>query len=161
MQNKGLVNISHFADRGLNITKDTLIIDSLFFTAQVSIDATWINDRDQFLGQMMVGKRIQISKMIAWRMRFFMVKTEFQVIKVQTTDTIYRTRREPKKNLIAAHMRLVSTKQPNSEVSFNNSQNKATKREFFTRSQSRFSFWTWVTWYNTMAKGRIKSSLYI
>ena len=49
MQNKGLVNISHFADRGLNITKDTLIIDSLFFTAQVSIDATWINDRDQFL----------------------------------------------------------------------------------------------------------------
>ena len=49
IQNKSLVNISHFADRGLNIANDTLIVDSLFFAVQVSIKTTWLNDRDQFL----------------------------------------------------------------------------------------------------------------
>ena len=49
MQNKALCWISHKADRPLNITVDTLIIDSIFLTVQSSTKATWLNDRDQFL----------------------------------------------------------------------------------------------------------------
>jgi hypothetical protein len=49
MQNKGLCWISHKADRPLNITANTLIVDSIFLTVQSSIKATWLNDRDQFL----------------------------------------------------------------------------------------------------------------
>ncbi|TAF45504.1 MAG: hypothetical protein EAZ51_08480 [Sphingobacteriales bacterium] len=49
MQNKALCWISHKADRPLNITLNTLIIDCIFLTVQSSIKATWLNDRDQFL----------------------------------------------------------------------------------------------------------------
>ncbi len=49
MQNKALCWISHKADRPLNITADTLIVDSIFLTVQSSTKATWLNDRDQFL----------------------------------------------------------------------------------------------------------------
>ena len=49
MQNKGLCWVGNTAERGLAITKDTIIVDSIFFAAQKSIEATWLNDRDQFL----------------------------------------------------------------------------------------------------------------
>jgi hypothetical protein len=49
MQNKALCWISHNADRPLNITANTLIVDSIFLTVQSSTKATWLNDRDLFL----------------------------------------------------------------------------------------------------------------
>lgn len=48
MQNKSLCYIAMTAGRGLNISKDTLIRDSVFLAVQSSIKATWINDRDPF-----------------------------------------------------------------------------------------------------------------
>ena len=49
MQNKGLCWIGVSAERGLNITIETIIYDCIFFTVQSATDATWLNDRDQFL----------------------------------------------------------------------------------------------------------------
>jgi len=49
MQNKALCWISHNADRPLDITANTLIVDSIFLTVQSSTKANWLNDRDQFL----------------------------------------------------------------------------------------------------------------
>ena len=48
MQNKSLCYFAIEAGRGLNISQDTIIIDSIFLTVQSSINATWINDRDPF-----------------------------------------------------------------------------------------------------------------
>jgi hypothetical protein len=48
MQNKSLCYFAIEAGRGLNISQDTIIIDSVFLTVQSSINATWINDRDPF-----------------------------------------------------------------------------------------------------------------
>lgn len=48
MQNKSLCYFAISAGRGLNITKNTLIFDSIFLTIQSSITATWLNDRDPF-----------------------------------------------------------------------------------------------------------------
>jgi hypothetical protein len=48
MQNKSLCYLAITADRGLNISINTLIHDSIFLTVQSSINATWINDRDPF-----------------------------------------------------------------------------------------------------------------
>jgi hypothetical protein len=48
MQNKSLCYISIKAGRGLNISKNTIIFDSIFLTVQSSINATWLNDRDPF-----------------------------------------------------------------------------------------------------------------
>jgi hypothetical protein len=48
MQNKSLCYFAIKAGRGLNISKDTIILDSIFLTVQSSINATWINDRDPF-----------------------------------------------------------------------------------------------------------------
>jgi hypothetical protein len=49
MQNKNLCWIGMTADRGLDITAKSLLYDSIFFTVQCSIEATWLNDRDLFL----------------------------------------------------------------------------------------------------------------
>ena len=49
IQNKALVYIGITADRGLEISYKTLIIDCIYFSVQTSIVATWLNDRDQFL----------------------------------------------------------------------------------------------------------------
>ena len=49
IQNKALVYIGMTADRGLEISYKTLIIDCIYFSVQTSIVATWLNDRDQFL----------------------------------------------------------------------------------------------------------------
>jgi len=49
MQNKALCWISQKVDRPLNITAETLIVDSIFLTVQSSTKSTWLNDRDQFL----------------------------------------------------------------------------------------------------------------
>ena len=49
MQNKGLCWVGNTAERGLAISKETILIDSVFFAVQNSIESTWINDRDQFL----------------------------------------------------------------------------------------------------------------
>jgi hypothetical protein len=49
MQNKGLCWISHKADRPLDITANTLIVDCIFLIVQSCIKANWLNDRDQFL----------------------------------------------------------------------------------------------------------------
>ncbi len=48
MQNKSLCYIAITAGRGLNISKNTIIYDSIFLTVQSSINATWLNDRDPF-----------------------------------------------------------------------------------------------------------------
>lgn len=48
MQNKSLCYFAITAGRGLNITKNTIIYDSIFLTVQSSIDATWLNDKDPF-----------------------------------------------------------------------------------------------------------------
>lgn len=49
MQNKSLCWLAHKADRGLNIAISTLIPDVVYLAVQASIEATWLNDRDQFL----------------------------------------------------------------------------------------------------------------
>ena len=49
MQNKSLCYIGITADRGLNISIETLIHDNIYFAVQNSIEADWLNDRDQFL----------------------------------------------------------------------------------------------------------------
>ncbi len=48
MQNKSLCYIATTAGRGLNISKNTIIFDSIFLAVQSSINATWLNDRDPF-----------------------------------------------------------------------------------------------------------------
>jgi hypothetical protein len=49
VQHTALTWIAHKADRGLDITKETLIIDSIFLAVQHTLKANWLNDRDQFL----------------------------------------------------------------------------------------------------------------
>ncbi len=49
IQHIALTWISHKADRGLSITQQSLVVDSIFLAVQHSISVTWINDRDQFL----------------------------------------------------------------------------------------------------------------
>ncbi len=49
MQNKALCWIGIEAERGLDITVETIIYDCIFFTVQSATEATWLNDRDQFL----------------------------------------------------------------------------------------------------------------
>ena len=49
VQHIALTWIAHKADRGLDITNESLIIDSIFLTIQHCINFTWLNDRDQFL----------------------------------------------------------------------------------------------------------------
>ena len=49
VQNKDLCWIGNTAERGLNISSNTVIIDCIFFSVQASIKPTWLNDRDQFL----------------------------------------------------------------------------------------------------------------
>ena len=49
MQNKGLCWVGNTAERGLAITANTLLADSVFYSVQNSIEGTWLNDRDQFL----------------------------------------------------------------------------------------------------------------
>lgn len=49
IQNKSLCWIGNTAERGLDISYKTLIIDVIFFAVQACIKATWLNDRDQFL----------------------------------------------------------------------------------------------------------------
>lgn len=49
MQNKSLCYIAVTAGRGLNISKHSIIFDSIFFTVQSSISSTWLNDKDPFL----------------------------------------------------------------------------------------------------------------
>jgi hypothetical protein len=49
MQNKALCWIGVTAERGLNISIETIIYDSIFFTVQSGTEANWLNDRDQFL----------------------------------------------------------------------------------------------------------------
>jgi hypothetical protein len=48
MQNKSLCYFAMTAGRGLNISKDTIIFDSVFLAIQSSINASWLNDRDPF-----------------------------------------------------------------------------------------------------------------
>jgi hypothetical protein len=48
MQNKSLCYFAITAGRGLNISKNTLIYDSIFLAVQSSTNATWLNDRDPF-----------------------------------------------------------------------------------------------------------------
>lgn len=48
MQNKSLCYLAITAGRGLNISKNTIICDSIFLTIQSSVNATWLNDRDPF-----------------------------------------------------------------------------------------------------------------
>jgi len=51
--------------RGTQVTDKNTIEVSIYFAVRHCIQATWLNDRDQFLFPMMDGLQIQNFKMIA------------------------------------------------------------------------------------------------
>lgn len=53
------------------ISVENLIIVSIYFAVRHCIEATWLNDRDQFLFQMKNGSRTTTFRMIVWLLHYF------------------------------------------------------------------------------------------
>ena len=56
------------------ITANNLIVTSIYFAVRHCIEATWLNDRDQFLYPMTVGKAIPNFKMTVLLLLCFILK---------------------------------------------------------------------------------------